>query len=260
MRHPEHEAVAAEVASWYTTPAPGMGYLLEDRWCGLFTTQESLIGPRVILRVKDPADVRRAVQDIAATYGEQPVDVWLEGRDAMAELESALLAAGCRPRVRTVYLALVGAMRPASPPPGLHIEMVDADGLREWAAVRHMGFANNEDQPNQERLDHEVSLQRVEQADVGRFWLARLDGEAAGALAFYDGDDRLVHTLATRVPHRGRGVAQALLAAFVADSTRQECRSMLINAVEADWPVGLYRRIGFSDEILVHGRYVIGES
>src|SRR3954447_7976998 len=87
MRHPEHEAVAGEVASWYTTPAPGMGYLLEERWCGLFTTPDSLIGPRVILRVEEPADVRRAVQEIAAAYGDRAVEVWLEGRDAVAELE-----------------------------------------------------------------------------------------------------------------------------------------------------------------------------
>src|SRR4051812_14226376 len=153
MRHPEHEAVAAEVASWYTTSAPGMGYLLEERWCGLFTTQESLIGPRVILRIKDPADVSRAVQDIAATYGEQPVEVWLEGRDAVADLEPALLAAGCRLRVRTVYLALVGAMRSASPPPGLQIEVVDADGLRQWATVRHQGFGNSEAAPDPGLLD-----------------------------------------------------------------------------------------------------------
>src|SRR3954465_13690135 len=93
MRHPEHEAVAAEVASWYTTSAPGMGYLLEERWCGLFTTQESLIGPRVILRDQKDADVRRAVQEIAATFGDRPVEVWLEGRDAVADLEPALVAA-----------------------------------------------------------------------------------------------------------------------------------------------------------------------
>src|SRR4051812_37539487 len=204
MRHPEHEAVVAEVASWYTTSAPGMGYLLEERWCGLFTTQESLIGPRVILRDQKDADVRRAVQEIAATFGDRPVEVWLEGRDAVADLEPALVAAGCRLRVRTVFLALVGAIRPVSPPPGLRIETVDAGGLREWATTRHMGFGNSEAEPDPGLLDRELSMWQVEQADVGRFWLARLDGEAVGALAFYDGDDRLVHTLATRVPQRGR--------------------------------------------------------
>ena len=76
MLHPAHAAVAAEVASWYTTSAPGMGYLLEERWCGLFTTDASLIGPRVILRVEDPnersaafelfvLDLKRAVSWVA---------------------------------------------------------------------------------------------------------------------------------------------------------------------------------------------------
>ena len=86
--------------------------------------------------------------------------------------------------------------------------------------------------------------------------MARLDGEAVGALAFYDGTDRLANTLATRLPYRGRGIAQALLEAYVADSTSRGCRSVLINADEHDWPAGLYRSIGFSDEVLFHSRYV----
>jgi ribosomal protein S18 acetylase RimI-like enzyme len=64
--------------------------------------------------------------------------------------------------------------------------------------------------------------------------------------------------LATRVPYRGRGIAQALLAAYIDDSAERGCRSVMINADEDDWPVGLYRKIGFSDEVLFHSRYVLG--
>ena len=175
MRHPAHDAVAAEVASWYTSPAPGMGYLLEPRWCGLFTTPASLIGPRVILRVDNPEDASRAVMDIVETYGDQQVEVWIEGRDGAAELYDPLLAAGCRLRTRTVYLALVGAISAVSAPSGLQIEVVDADGLWEWATVRHMGFENSEDKPADELLAAEVKLRTVEHADVaGSGWLGSM--------------------------------------------------------------------------------------
>jgi GNAT superfamily N-acetyltransferase len=258
VRHPEHDAVAAVVGSWFSSSAPDMGLIVEPRWCGVFTTPDSLIGPRVVLRLGDPSEVGRAVAEIAETYGGQAVEVWVDGREEDARLHDGLVGAGCRPRSRTVYLALVGSIRPVQAPPNLQIEVVDLDGLREWATVRHMGFENTEDAPDDDLLDRQIELRKVELADVGRLWMARLDGEAVAVLAFYDGTDRLANTLATRVPYRGRGIAQALLAAYIDDSAERGCRSVMINADEDDWPVGLYRKIGFSDEVLFHSRYVLG--
>jgi GNAT superfamily N-acetyltransferase len=256
-RHPAHDEVAAEVASWYTSSAPAMGYELEERWCGLFTTPASLIGPRAVLRVGDEAAVAAALAEVRAAFPASAAEVWVEGREAAERLHPSLLAHGCELRARTVYLALVGPLLGASGPDDLEIEVVTPASVGEWVLTQHLGFAGIENRPGPETLADEVERRHVEIADVGRLWLARLDGEPVGGLAFYDGDDRLVNSLATRVPFRGRGVAQALLQAFVEDSARRGCRSSLINADADDWPVRLYRRIGFTDEILFHARLTL---
>jgi GNAT superfamily N-acetyltransferase len=260
MRHPHHDAVAAEVASWYTTSAPAMGLVVEERWCGIFTTPASLIGPRAVLRLPDVEAVAPALDEVrsAFTGADSEVEVWIEGRDATDRFDGPLDAAGCARRTRTVYLALAGDLRVEHPaPPGLAIEEVGDGTLPEWVAAQRMAFAHSEERPTEAAMANDIELRGVELADVGRLWLARLDGEVVATLAFYDGDDRLVNSLGTRVPYRGRGIAQALLAAFVDDSERRGSRSSLINADDDDWPVTLYRRMGFSDEILFHGRYVL---
>ena len=260
VRHPEHDAVAAEVASWYTTSAPTMGYVLQERWCGLFTTPASLLGPRVVLRLADDAALDDAISEIRSTFDADDVELWVEGRDRTAQLHEALTAAGCTLRSRTVYLALSDALRHAPGPEGLEIDAVHEDTLEAWVLAQQMGFADSEDVPTAAALSRELEGRRVELGDVGRLWLARLDGEVVSTLAFYEGNDRLVNSLATRVPHRGRGIAQALLAAFVSDSERRGCRSALINADADDWPISLYRRMGFADEVLFHGRYLLAEA
>ncbi len=233
-----------------------MGYLLESRLCGLFTTSESVLGPRVILRIPDAAAVGETLAEIRSVYDdEDEVEIWVEGRPVVDRLQPALEEAGCPLRARTVYLALVGELRSRSGPADLQIEEVREDTLADWITAQHLGFAGHEDPPAADEVARQLEVRRVELGGVGRLWNARLDGEVVATLAFYDGDDRLVNSLATRVPHRGLGIAQALLAAFADDTARRGCRSALINADEDDWPVGLYQRMGFSDEVVYHGRF-----
>jgi GNAT superfamily N-acetyltransferase len=234
-----------------------MGYVLEQRWCGLFTTPESLLGPRVILRVSDDASLCDAIAEIKSTFEGGEVEVWVEGRHRTAQMHESLTSAGCTLRSRTVYLALAGGLRVASCPEELQIEEVPEERLGEWVTAQHMGSANSEVVPMAEALSRQLDVRRVELRDVGSLWLARLDGVVVSTLGFHEGADRLVNSLATRVPWRGRGIAQALLAALASDSEGRGCRSVLINADEDDWPVTLYRRMGFSDEVLLHGRYVL---
>lgn len=257
-RHPRHDLVAAEVSGWYTTSAPGMGYDVEEATNGVFTTPSSLIGPRAILRADDATALAAGLAEVRERYrtAAAAVEVWIEGRSAADRHHAALVNAGCELQARTVYLALTEPRRASPPPPeGLEIEVVTPSTVPEWVAVQAQGFASNEDPPAPATVARDVELRRVELDDVGRLWLARLDGEAVAGLAFYDGDDRLVNSLACRVPFRGRGIAQALLAAFIDDTTARGCRSALINADADDWPVQLYRRMGFTDEVLFHARY-----
>lgn len=65
-----------------------MGYLLEQRGCGLFTTSESVLGPRVILRVPDAAALQEALEEIRSVYGDSDeVEIWVEGRPAVDQLQ-----------------------------------------------------------------------------------------------------------------------------------------------------------------------------
>ena len=68
-------------------------------------------------------------------------------------------------------------------------------------------------------------------------------------LAYYRGRDQLVFNLATRVPYRHRGIAQAMLTRWVEAGTARGSRSLIINAAEGGRPAELYRKMGFVDEI-----------
>ena len=124
----------------------------------------------------------------------------------------------------------------------------------------------------------EVTLRDVEPADVsalladvrtyygdasvgvylsgtGRFSFAQAGGDPAAILGLFDGDDRHIFLLATRVPFRHRGIARWLLAHTIAAAYADGCRSVLINCDPADTPIRLYRRLGFTDEVYWRQRY-----
>ena len=92
-------------------------------------------------------------------------------------------------------------------------------------------------------------------AGGAHYWLARVDGDPAAALSWYDGEDRLVFSLATRLPFRRRGIASHLLCRLLGDSERKNTRSVVINANEVGIPIKLYRRLGFTDEVYWHATY-----
>ena len=89
----------------------------------------------------------------------------------------------------------------------------------------------------------------------GRFLLARVAGEPASVVGFYEGEDRFIHHLATRVPFRRRGIASRLLSEVLAHARERGCRSTIINAAENGRPVGLYRSLGFTDEVYWRREY-----
>jgi ribosomal protein S18 acetylase RimI-like enzyme len=86
-------------------------------------------------------------------------------------------------------------------------------------------------------------------AGQGRALAARIEGESVAVAAFYEGDDRFIFVLGTRVPFRHRRIGRALLAHVVHDPAASGCRSAVINADEGGRPEALYRRLGFTDEV-----------
>lgn len=69
------------------------------------------------------------------------------------------------------------------------------------------------------------------------------------------GNDQLVFSLATRLPYRHRGIAQALLSGWACAGLQNSGRSLMINADEEGRPAALYRRMGFIDEVYWYQKY-----
>jgi ribosomal protein S18 acetylase RimI-like enzyme len=94
--------------------------------------------------------------------------------------------------------------------------------------------------------DHRAVVQR---ATGGRFFGQRIDGALAGVCELYvvDGIAEVEH-VDTLEAYRGRGVARNMVLRAVAEAKAAGADLIVIEADLNDWPIELYRRLGF-DEI-----------
>jgi ribosomal protein S18 acetylase RimI-like enzyme len=146
----------------------------------------------------------------------------------------------------------------ASETEDLSVEAVNADTIEEAMRTERKGFSGSEAEPDAEKRRRRLTLRRAEMVGQGRFLLARVAGQPASVVAFYEGEDRFVHHLATRVPFRRGGIASRLLKEVLAGSQARGCRSSIISAAEKGRPVGLYRSLGFTDEVYWRREYKHG--
>ncbi len=258
MRHPHHDVVAASIRAAYAEPHPEMGWAVEERAFGLYRRNvKAATYPAVILRNVSPADVPALLADVRGYFADspRPVRIMIEDREADAALAPALEAAGPALVERTTFVAHVGAAPETASLPGLSVESVADGGLAEYEDTRARGFANADDPIPPEDLAWRVGLRRAEMAGGAHYWLARVNGEPTATLSWYDGADWLIFSLATRVPYRNRGIARHLLCRLLGESEREGTRSVVINADEAETAIGLYRRLGFTDEVYWRATY-----
>lgn len=260
MRHPEHDKLTETVRGWYHFSATEMGYIKERRRFGIFGRNVKARdgrGNEVLLQGLDVDDVPALMRDVHAYYGGAPVRIVIDDRAVAEELGPRLLAFGCATGGAESYLAHVGTV-PAIPlVAGLTVDAVDGATLTEYAVTKLKGFANSEAEPSPAAIETELAIRRAEIADVGRIWLARLDGQPASVLAWYEDTDQFIFNLTTRVPFRHRGIAHWLLSEFLRQSYARGCRSIIINANPEDRPIQLYRSLGFTDEVYWRIRYNI---
>lgn len=254
MRHPEHDRLARDVASWYEQAYPEMGYTAELRQHAWYRTNSAAPdwGSLTVTSLT-PADVQAFLDDVAEYFRPRRT-VSIEIPDAHYDPATgdALRAAGWTDTLTTVFLAFVGDGPIATVPDDLAIVDADDDeSLEAWARTKLMGFDDSEEEPSRERIDAELRQRIAESQGGGRWLLARFGTEPAGICGLYDEPDRFVFLLATRVPYRHRGIARALLEHVRAPAG---ARVTLINATEGDRPDALYRSLGFTD--IVHRRHV----
>ena len=202
-RHPEHDRLVEEVRSWYRTTMPELGYRFERRRFGLYRRNvEDPDSALVIVKSVVTAEIPEFLADISRYFGNRAVSIWLDDKDLDTTLGSALVSAGASRDEASTYLAHVG--RPPEPVQlsGVTVTQATAETLRDYVLVKLKGFANSDDEPPVEHVDKELAVRTSELASIGRFLIARVGDEPVAILGYYDGNDRLIFNLATRVPFR----------------------------------------------------------
>jgi hypothetical protein len=176
--HPDHDAVAEVVRGWYTSSSPEIGITAIHEDFGFLCNSDRAAFRRPVLTVNDPGLVEEALRAAAEFYGGSDFEVWVDDRLRAERLDAGLSALGVHKCRDTVVLALVGAVRAEAGPRGLIIEeVVDSEGLVDWARVKLQGFADGEELPPPDRLREEVEGWQREWP-VCRYRLGRLEGEA----------------------------------------------------------------------------------
>ena len=256
QRHWRHDELVSEFGVWYTRSVPEMGFYVQERRFGFYQRQKDTGRVRATVRHLRADDVPRFLEDLREYSGEEEITFHVDDREFDERIGPVLLESGCAPDVAEVFLAHTGGMpTPASEPEDLSVEAVNRDAIEEAVRTERKGFTDSEAEPDADVLRRRLTLCRAEMGSQGRVLLARVAGEPASVVGFYEGEDRFVHHLATRVPFRRRGIGSQLLWEVLAGGRERGCRSTIISAAENGRPVGLYRSLGFTDEVYWRREY-----
>jgi ribosomal protein S18 acetylase RimI-like enzyme len=233
-----------------------MGFYVQERRFGFYQRQKDTGRVRATVRHLPVGDVERFLQDLREYSAEDEITFHVDDRELDERIGPVLRQSGCTPDVAEVFLAYTGGMPVlASECEDLSVEAVKEDTIEEAVRTERKGFADSEAEPDADELRRRLILFRAEMGGQGRCLLARVAGEPASVVGFYEGEDRFIHHLATRVPFRRRGIASRLLSEVLAHARERGCRSTIINAAENGRPVGLYRSLGFTDEVYWRREY-----
>jgi GNAT superfamily N-acetyltransferase len=241
---------------WYTRFIPEMGFYVQERRFGFYQHQKDTGRVRATVRHLPAEDIRSFIEDLREYSGEEEITFHVDDRGLDERIGPFLVESGCTPDVAEVFLAHIeGLPLLASEPENLRVEVVNEGTIEEAMRTERKGFSGSEVEPDAEEFRQRLTLRRAEMGGQGRFLLARVAGEPASVVAFYEGEDRFVHHLATRVPFRSRGIASRLLQEVLTGARERGCRSTIISAAEKGRPVSLYRSLGFTDEVYWRREY-----
>jgi GNAT superfamily N-acetyltransferase len=253
--HRDYNAIAQAVRGWFFRPFQGMGYRAEERRWGTYWNHghvQTLGFP--------PAQAEGFVRDVRTYYKQRPVYINVHGRDMDRQLGAALATAGSSRGKSDIFLAHVGTVPSLRPVQGLESEAVDESNLLEFAQTRLSALADTNERRDNNEVQHELALRRRELSGTGRGMLARIRGEPAGVIWWYeDPKDIWINYLGTRFPFRRQGIASWLLGHRLLHAYQQGCRSVVINvATDNVDAIRLYRQLGFQDEVCWRRRYLLG--
>ena len=227
-----------------------MGFYVQERRFSFYQRQKYTGRVRATVRHLPAEDVPRFLQGLREYSAQEEITFHVDDRELDERIGPVLVESGCTPDVAEVFLAHTQGMPLlASESENLSVEAVKEDTIEEAVRTERKGFADSEAEPDPEELRRRLTLCTAEMGGQSRLLLARIAREPASVVGFYEGEDRFIHHLATRVPFRRRGIASRLLSEVLAGARERGCRSTIISAAENWRPVGLYRSLGFTDEV-----------
>lgn len=252
MIHPEHNRLIQVVKDWFHVPLEEMGYRVEKRqWGAYWNTGD-------VYTLGFPSDeVGAFLADLRKYYGHRSLHIYVDTKEADRKLGPALREAGCSVGTTEVFFAHVGGIPEFPTIQGMEVEGVGGLNVKEFVITRVQAFEDTEERPLDESIRQEVAQRRAELTGTGRGMIARIGGEPAGVIWWYENPkDILIMFVGTRLPFRKQGVANWLLSQLLADSYRQGKRSVII-LVGSDnvGVIRLYRRLGFTDEVYWRRQY-----
>jgi hypothetical protein len=256
-RHPEHDRIRDEVRSWYRTSWEQRGYHVEHRRFGYYRRHAGHPDSGLIIIETLTADeVPELLADARTYFDNRPVHLAFDDKTLDKTRGPSLVAAGCAIDNANTYLAHVGPRPESVQLPSVTVEPITSDTLIDYVQVKLKAFANSEAAPPAKNIDEELSIRKPEFETIGRFLIARVANDPAAIIGYYEGPDRLIFNLATRLPFRMKGIARQLLCQVITDSYIQNCRSIIINTNPADTPIQWYTRLGFTDEVYWRRTYL----
>jgi ribosomal protein S18 acetylase RimI-like enzyme len=252
-RHPAHAELVQAVWDWFHQPFQEMGYRAEKRRWGTYWSTGDVY-------VKDlpPEQVDAFLVDARRYYEDRRIVIHVDDRALDVRLGPALRDAGWTKGRIDVFLAHVGPVPPLPPIPSLEVEPVTESNLRQFVMTKLQAFAECESEVEDAAVAAEMAQRRAEVGGTVGGLLARLAGRPAGIIWWYEeGPDVWVMLLGTRPAFRNRGIGSWLLSSRLEAAYQRGFRSVVLNVMmENQRAIGLYRRLGFQDQVAWRQRYV----
>ena len=257
MPHPDLTHVTQGIQARYRGAQPGPRETYHEGEFGTYSRH--LDDPSldsVLIRPLSKDLLPNLLKPVDGYFGEKPVRMYVDDREVVGKLRACIENSGCRRYCELICLTHTGAPPDIDPVPGLAIELGTPENVRDYEVTRVKSFENSEDQPDESEVAANVVARTSDLGEGCQLLIGRIDGEAAAIAGWYEGIDRLIFHLATRVPFRHKGIARQLLSHIIAETYAQKRRSVTILTDPEDSPIHFYRRTGFTEEVYWQARYI----
>lgn len=247
-----HRTLLNTVRRWTREVDPG-GHAFNAGRYGWYRGGDHALGVATLGPIA-PAQVIGCIAELADYAGHRAALLWLDEEEHERRLRRHLAALGCIPAYTATYLAHDQPLAAAEPPAGASLETGGEANLTEFVSVKCRAFMATEHSPSPERLHQELERRRREFRGNGRFLLARVAGQPAGVVSwFQDGGDCFLNLLAVRVPFRRLGLGLALVRAMLARCYADGARAVMV--VPEPAVARLYRQAGFTTTVCQRRAY-----